>query len=410
VEDRYFDAVDRKSLAEVGTCRIIRTRQLPKLIEGYRKIKETYFQIRRKASKTHQNLITMNPSQAVDRTAPEEFFQKLKRWFISLFLTLPDTEKSWILPATFRAVREIEKKKVKCILTTCPPYSALLIGLLVKMITGVKWVADFRDPWMTGGTKLIFTCALSNRIESFLEQKVIQKADLITFNSHRLRDAYKSKYSGERESKFAYIPNGINPEDFTGLKPLKKYQKFTLSYTGVLYGDRSPEPIFKALGQLAHEGKASLSEINVKLVGSCQYVNGNSISSMIHAYGLESVVEVLDQIPRVKALEIIRQSHLALLFAPKQPFQIPSKVYDYMGTGTSILAITEDGATSDLLRSTHRGGVFDPTDIEGIKEFILHAMNHEVPHNGDCPPPIPGLDSRNISESLSHLLTKVDSF
>jgi hypothetical protein len=354
--------------------------------------------------------MTRNPSQAVDRTAPEKFFQKLKRWFISLFFTLPDTEKSWILPAVYRAVREIRNQETNCILTTCPPYSAHLIGLLVKMITGVKWTADFRDPWMTAGTKLIFTCALSNRIESFLEKKVIHKADLITFNSHRLKDAYKSKYSGERESKFAHIPNGINAEDFTGLKPLNKYHKFTLSYTGVLYGDRSPEPIFKALSQLAHEGNANLSEINVKLVGNCQLINGNPISSMIHAYGLESVVEVLDQVSRLKALEIIRQSHLALLFAPNQPFQIPSKVYDYMGTGTSILAITEDGATSDLLRSTHCGGVFDPTNIEGIKEFVLHAMNNEVPHNGDCPPPIPRLDSRNITETLSHLLNKVDSF
>jgi glycosyltransferase involved in cell wall biosynthesis len=407
VDDRYFDAVDREGLKDMETCHIIRTRQLPKLSQGYKKIKELFHRSRKASFGLSRDPIATHLSQDFNLNGPEKLSQKLKRWFISLFLTLPDTERNWTLPAVFRAVKEIKKGKINCILTTCPPYTTQLIGLLVKTITRAKWVADFRDPWMTAGRKLIFTCALSNKIESFLEKKVIQKADLITFNSHRLRDAYQNKYCGEPDSKFAYIPNGINAESFSEIGPLKKYRKFTLSYTGTLYGDRSPEPIFKALKQLALEGKTSLSEVNVKLVGYCHYVNGHSILSMIHGYGVESVVDVLGAVPRTEALQIIRRSHLALLFATNQPFQIPSKVYDYMGTGTKILAITEEGATSDLLQSTFCGSVFDSADIEGIKEFVLRTMQDQAPQNDNCVSAISQLDARNTTKSLSDLLNKV---
>jgi hypothetical protein len=72
---------------------------------------------------------------------------------------------------------------------------------------------------------------------------------------------------------------------------------------------------------------------------------------------------------------MVKQSHLALLLAPNQPYQIPAKVYDYMGAGTKILALADEGATCDLIRSTGIGGVFHPSDIVGIKNFITQSLS-----------------------------------
>ena len=94
-----------------------------------------------------------------------------------------------------------------------------------------------------------------HQIESWLERKVVQKANLVLFNVQQLRDAYKNKYTTEPANKFVYIPNGIDQRIFSKIESLKKYEKFTLSYTGSLFVDRSPEPIFMALNKLILEGK-----------------------------------------------------------------------------------------------------------------------------------------------------------
>jgi hypothetical protein len=103
-------------------------------------------------------------------------------------------------------------------------------------------------------------------------------------------------------------------------------------------------------------------------------MDGVPTSSVIRKYGLESVVELLDSVPYQQALEIISRSHLALLFAPNLPFQIPAKVYDYFAAGTRILAIAEEGGTADLIRETGSGRAFSSDDIDGIAEFIYQEM------------------------------------
>jgi glycosyltransferase involved in cell wall biosynthesis len=406
-DDHSLDTSDWERLKEVERIRTIKAGQLLTLRETYILLKRKYGEILKrnlipkKKSEMPDSSFNVSPSNA------EKLLQKIKRYFSSLFFTLPDTEKGWIIPAVLKAIREIRKENIDYVLTSSPPYSVLIIGILVKMITGIKWVADFRDPWMTAGTKIYPTCTLSNKIESWLERKVIQKADLVVFNVQRLRDAYKRKYATEPVDKFVHIPNGIDQERFFRKRSLKKYEKFTLSYTGSLFENRSPEPVFKALNQLVHEGKTRLDEFNVKLVGACRYVGSYSIFPIIQAYGLDKVVEVIDPVSSTKALGIIRQSHLALLFAANQPFQIPGKVYEYIGTGTKILAIAEESATSDLIRSTHCGRVFHPSDIEGIKEFIFKTMASEPSIEENHCMVMSQFDAKQITKSLANNLNRI---
>lgn len=163
---------------------------------------------------------------------------------------------------------------------------------------------------------------------------------------------------------------------------LDKEKVFTIIYTGTLYFGRTPEPVFRAVQELIQEGRIQLETVRFRLVGHCRSVEGRSIDEVISQYHLKEVVEVLDPVPYVRAIEMIRQSHLALLLAPNQPYQIPAKAYDYMGIGTKILAIAEEGATADLIRSTGVGGAFSPSDIEGIKKFVLQ-VSHENDRSRD---------------------------
>lgn len=383
IKDHYLKKVDQDRIKDIGSVKVFKTRIVPK-INAYLRLKCFYLSLLKRriiSPKELNNYYIPQKCYSYNEQSlntnyynSEKISKKLKRYSVS-FVSMPDIERNWILPAVFRAVREIKREKIDCILTSSPPHSIHLTGLLVKMITGVRWIADFRDPWVTGGPlRLDSTCAFSKMIERWMEQKVVQNADMVLTTTETLCDALKESYKTLPESNFLCVTNGFDKEFFARLNHVKKYEMFTLTYAGGLYYGRTPEPIFKSLKELALEKKISLQNIRVKLIGDCKYVNGCPISQMIHSYGLDSVVEVLEPVSYSKAVEIIRQSHLALLFAPDQPFQIPAKVFDYMGTRTNILALSKEGATSDLINSTGIGTVFHPSDINGIKAFIYESI------------------------------------
>ena len=408
IKDKYIEKLDMGKLNDIHVEKIYKAGQLPTIMQGYLKLKSLYHSLLKRRRITVEELERTHSQSHNTSSGPEKTSHKIKRFIVS-FLTLPDGERNWVLPATFRAVREIKRENIGCILTSSPPYSVHLIGLLVKMVTGVRWVADFRDPWVSSGPRRLYvTSALSTKIETWLEKQVIQKADLVLTTTENLRDNFKKSYADLPGTKFVHITNGFDAEIAAQLKHLRKFDTFTLTYAGTLYIGRNPEPTFKAIHELVQEGKLNLQDVKVKLVGSCKHIDGQPISRVIHAYGLDSAVEVLDTVPYFKALEIIKQSHVALLFAPGQPFQIPAKVFDYMGLGTKILALTEKGATWDLITSTGAGTVFYPADIDGIKEFIYRSMSDGTltePANGSAIQP--QFDRKLITQNLAKHLDRI---
>jgi hypothetical protein len=376
IKDASIKEADTSGLNGMKAERIFRTGTIPRVFSNaYMKLKEAYGSRSKEKAPASQQKVDSDYQINDTVSYSETLSHKLKRWMVS-FLTLPDGERNWIFPAVFRAVREIKRNNISCILTSGPPHSAHIIGLLTKTVTGVKWVADYRDPWIIIGSKRCFsTSTLSVSIERWLERQVINKADLILSTTEKLCGAFREIFKKtQRSDKFLYISNGFDKELFQQIGHFRKYERFTITYAGTLYYIRTPEPVFEALRKLIAEAKISPQSICVKLLGHCEYINGYPTADMIQSYNLDSVVEVLEPVSYYKALEVIKQSHLALLLAPAQPFQIPAKVYDYLGMGTRILALTENGATWDLITSTGSGTAFYPTDIDGIKEFIYRSM------------------------------------
>jgi hypothetical protein len=120
-------------------------------------------------------------------------------------------------------------------------------------------------------------------------------------------------------------------------------------------------------------------------------------------------VEVHDTIPPADALDIVSRSHLALLLAPDLPFQIPAKVYDYLGAGTRILAIADDGGTADLVRETASGQAFSPGDVEGIAKFIREEIASLQLASERPPVTLDRFDIRRVTQDLAGHLGRVEA-
>jgi len=69
---------------------------------------------------------------------------------------------------------------------------------------------------------------------------------------------------------------------------------------------------------------------------------------------------------------------------------VPAKIFDYLGSGSKILALAEPGATADLMLETGGGRCFSQGDITGLKEYF-----HELLKDGRYK------DLRNEPESFA---------
>ena len=374
IPENYVQNPDHDRLHGLKGLKILRAPTLPGMLQTYLKLKALYVSLMRGKKVSVSDLeyeYSMAGSNTINKSNNTQ--KRLKNFLFSL-LTLPDGERNWLIPGFLTALREIRRTGIKAILTSSPPHSVQLIGLLLKKLCNIYWIADFRDPWINPTKKI--DCRKNNflvTIENIIENNVITNADKVLTTNEMFTEALRDSYSQYDSKKFITLPNGYDSEPSGNPWKAEKYEPFTITHTGTLYIGRTPEPVFSAVKSLISEQKIGKKDLRIKLVGFSDIVNGKPVKDISSKHGLDDVVELSGQVSYPKSLEIIRRSHLALLLAPNQPYQVPAKTFDYIGCGTPILALADHGATSRLIESTGTGKVYHPSDIEGIKTFIYES-------------------------------------
>jgi glycosyltransferase involved in cell wall biosynthesis len=189
-----------------------------------------------------------------------------------------------------------------------------------------------------------------------------------------MRKSMLSRHPSLTEEKFTYLPNGIDSESLTRTH-LAKYGPLTITYAGTLYFDRTPEPLFRAFGELLRDGLVNQSDFCIKLVGNCRYIAGVETLKLAQQYGIDSAVEIVDRVPHAEAIRIMQRSHLLLVLAPpNHDLVLPAKIFDYLGSGSKILALAGDGATADLISETGAGACFAPSDVSALKGYFQRLL------------------------------------
>jgi glycosyltransferase involved in cell wall biosynthesis len=332
--------------------------------------------------------------------------------WIDFLLSFPDEQTGWIPFGFLKGIQALYRKNIRVLMTSGPPHSVHLLGMLLSKLTHVPWVADFRDPWLDSHlNQLGIQQERYVRFGKRLEAKFMAQAARIVTTTPRFADLLRSKYPAV-QAKILAIPNGYDPEEFIGVSR-EKEQRFTISYLGSLYYRRDPEPVLSSISELMREGHISPDQFAVRFIGDCHEAEGKAVKALVAKYGLTGIMEILPWVPRRQALEIMKRSHLLLLLAEDQPLQIPGKVYDYLGSSSQILAITGDGATADLLRETGAGIVVSPDDRQALKDVInrlyarwLSPCQSAKEYTSMAAAP-PGYSRRQLTAELALLLEKV---
>jgi glycosyltransferase involved in cell wall biosynthesis len=166
----------------------------------------------------------------------------------------------------------------------------LLALEIKKKYPEIPWVADFRDEWTNNAFVKAYNYNLIRiRKEKHMERRVFEMADSVVINTPFMRDN-SVRDNPDLAYKFRVIPNGFDKEDFEGITNGEPNDKFTLTYTGLIYGNTSPETVFKALSTLLDEKKIDPAKIKFCFVG--RFKEGN-LTQMAKAYNVLEMMEIL---------------------------------------------------------------------------------------------------------------------
>jgi glycosyltransferase involved in cell wall biosynthesis len=362
VEPRYYEALDVSRLDDVRSATIHRTRVLPNARAVANAVRTRLFGHRGAA----------DACGASTPLAPAHV-TRLRRWLFSLFW-LPDDELGWFPPAVARGLTICRRERVDAIVTSGPPHTSHLVGLALKRVTGIRWIADFRDPWTGNPQKPWFVrSALSDFADRLLENAVVAAADTILATTHRLRERLVETYAHQPRGKFVTITNGFDADDFAG--PFAQSNRrhtvrpFTITHAGTIYGTRSADAVLDGIARLLDGG--GVPRHDLRLVFAGHVGNRDAFDARVEALGLGGVVEFRGRLSYGDAIGTLRDSDTLLLLAQDHLEQIPAKTFDYIAAGKEILAVAEPGAVADLVAQV--GGRVVPNDSHEIAAAIATA-------------------------------------
>lgn len=295
--------------------------------------------------------------------------QKLMLW-VRGNLFIPDARVLWVKPSVNFLSNYIPKNNIDVIITTGPPHSLHLIGMELQRRLGVKWVADFRDPWTTiGYHKELKLSASAERKQKELEKKVLNTADAIIVTS----PTTKAEFTAITNKPIEVITNGYDVENIVR-QTLD--ESFTIAHIGSFLSERNPQILWQALAEMISENEAFRKKFRLKLAGA---VSQEVLTSIKNA-GLEGYVDLLGYLSHEQALIEQRKSQVLLMVeidSPDTRCIIPGKLFEYMAAERPILAIGPDGADfAQIVTATNAGAFVTYQEKEKLKGILKNQFEN----------------------------------
>ena len=336
----------------------------------------------------------VNPVNAQKKS----FGKKLALWARGN-LFVPDPRVGWVRPSVKFLAAYLKEHPVDAVVTTGPPHSVHLIGRGLKKALGVRWIADFRDPW----TEMFYFKHLglwpcAERKHRRLEKAVLNEADEVIAVSPPVRDDFQAKTS----TAVHLVTNGFDPDDFPTGAPARDGRRFTLVHTGLFAADGNPLELWDALAAKCSSDEAFRAVLQIRLAGK---VDGE-ITRAIRDRGLgENLVE-LGYLPHRQTVEEQRAADLLLLplrCEPEYAKVLPGKIFEYLAARRPVLGIgQEDGAAAGILRETGAGVMYDWDKGAQMAAFVDSVWNSRS--GGPATSDVSAYSRVALTEKLSGIL------
>jgi glycosyltransferase involved in cell wall biosynthesis len=234
----------------------------------------------------------------------------------------------------------------------------------------VRWIAQFSDPWDGNPLERHPLIRLWSRLN---EPAAVRAADCIVHTSAYALDLMMERHPAAIRRKAVVIPHAYE-EALYPQRPKRRGDVITLCHAGVLFGRRSPEPLFLALARVLEKRPSLRDRLRLDLVGVAppemlQTPGARALpAGLVRVVGTVGYLESLQRMYDADLLVLIEANTRHNLF-------LSSKLLDYLGANTPIVGLAPKGASEDILADV---GCWHarPDDLEGIARVLEEALDY----------------------------------
>lgn len=290
------------------------------------------------------------------------------------WMALPDRWSTWWLGGVISGLSLIRKYRIDAIVSTYPIATAHMIGFALHKLTGVPWVADFRDSMTEDDYPRE---ARRRSVFLWLERKTVEHSAVSVFTTPGAVRMYRERYPDMSESHWRMIPNGFDEENFVHAEAAiaeqveLKSHPITLVHSGVLYpSERDPRCFFHAVAALKRKGVVNAERFQIVLRATG---HDHLYQPMLAELNIEDIIRLEPSMPYADALQEMLQSDGLLVFqAANCNHQVPAKIYEYFRAGKPILALTDAaGDTAGVMEQAGVGTIVALDDAAAIESCLL---------------------------------------
>ncbi len=288
--------------------------------------------------------------------------EKLAKW-VRANIFIPDAKIGWLPKAVKTGMEIIRRENIDLIFSSAPPPTTALIGRALAEKSGLKWISDFRDPWL----EIVYYQSLKRSkltvaIDAMLEKKCLRRADAVTTISNNLAELFNSKIPAD---KYRVISNGYDETDFHEIET-NKTEAFTIAYTGSISKDRVPYPLLSALQ------KAKENNLKVKLLFAGRFCP--EFLNELERRKIKDLFETSGFVPHSESTKILQTADALLLVVDDVPDNkgfLTGKLFEYLGSRKPVFAVGPvDGDANEILRNSGAGEMIDYKDNSGAYNLL----------------------------------------
>jgi glycosyltransferase involved in cell wall biosynthesis len=317
------------------------------------------------AAQVKQTAEKLTTGGGAARQLQQRLFRLLRPLYFAL--RIPDDKIGWYPFAVKLGRQVMQQANIDLIFATAPPYTNLLVGKALKRTSCKPLVVDYRDEWSTIRYQDYPTNALTSFLNRRLETGVLAAADhLVTANPGFVENLRRAKLLPATTAQ-SMVMNGFDPADYQLAALPPKSPRFSVVYTGTLYGERrTPKYFLQALAQLLQAKPDLRSQVRACFVGTIY----DKHASLVQEYGLGDVVALMGMAPHQVAVQQQLLADVLLLIVGNgvgSEVVLTGKVFEYFGARRPILALAPlDGPAAQLIGETNTGWVVDSEDVSSI--------------------------------------------
>lgn len=255
-----------------------------------------------------------------------------------------------------------------CIYTRSNPTFSHLVGLRLKRMTGLPWIANFNDPFHAGVRPVPFRTrerGVAGLVKRRLLRAVFRRADAVGFTCQRLADAHVRAVGHKPSGRLVVTPhvNWAVTQDTSS-------DRFVVVHAGNLMSEGRHQAAFLdgfSTFLAANSGAQELATLKAIGIGS-EFVREWAVS-----HGLEGNVITTSGVSYEESLKEMARCTVALLIEGSYDEGIffPAKLADYLAAHKPVLAVSPAVGTVNDMLTTYGGGLrVDYHDVNGIARAL----------------------------------------